>query len=208
MIPPLAICQMRLHSTRLPEKMLLPLGGKPLWRWAYDVAIHTFGSDNVVCAIPASDVDGPLGDSLREHGAEIFTYDGDENDVLGRFMACAHRYRWHPDSVIVRVTCDDPFKRVDALYRVSRGERLPVELGGEAFTLEMLDSAHLNWEGRAREREHITYALFAYSPPLPPKGLWTIDTPEDYALVIHLMNEWRHAGHMPDPQMGELHYES
>ena len=158
--------------------MLLPLGGKPLWRWAYDAAIQAFGSENVVCAIPAGDLDGPLGKSLRQHGVEIFAYDGDENDVLGRFHACAHQYRWHPDSVIVRITPDDPFKSVDALLRVAHGERLPVEVGGEAFTLAMLDNPY-----NPTEREHLTYSLFAYPPPPPPNGLWTIDTEEQYAVA-------------------------
>ena len=174
-IPPLAIVQARIASTRLPDKMLADLGGKPLVRWAWEAACSAFGADNVVCAIPASAENAQLGHILHALGAEVFRWDGPEDDVLSRLWHCAHRYRWHPQTVIVRVTPDDPFKLPGLLREVASGIRHPVELGGEAFTLEMLDRADLY----ASEREHITRELFRTPPPPAPKGIWTVDTPED-----------------------------
>jgi spore coat polysaccharide biosynthesis protein SpsF (cytidylyltransferase family) len=112
---------------------------------------------------------------------EVFRWDGPENDVLGRFYHCAHRYRWWPGSVIVRITPDDPFKTVDGLRRVARGERMPVEIGGEAFTLDMLTDAHEERGALSAWREHMTFALFAEAWPSPAPGPhpWTIDTAED-----------------------------
>lgn len=183
---PLCIIQARLHSARLPNKMLLELGGETLIVRAHRLACEAFGQADVVVAIPASDGDGPLGDELRRISASVFAWDGAESDVLGRFHACAHHYRWHPQTVIHRWTPDDPFKMVVAVRAVVNGTRLPVEMGGEAFTLQMLDHAYarvgmmqLKTE-QARLREHITYALFSTWPPAPPEGLWTIDTPEQY----------------------------
>ncbi len=162
-------------STRLPGKMLMDLGGKPLIQWAIDAAAEAFGDHNVVVAIPHSAENDVLAEWLNGHGRTVFSWDGPENDVLGRFHACAHLYRWKPDSVIVRVTPDDPFKDPAKLRRVANGERLPVELGGEAFTLKMLDRAHR----MSDHREHITKALFPTDPPSAPPGIWTIDTQED-----------------------------
>lgn len=183
-IPPLAIVQARIGSTRLPGKMLLPLGGKPLVWHAWNAAVQAFGPEHVVCAIPASADNDELVSVLEvECGAHVMRYDGPECDVLGRFFHVAHCYRWHPDSVIVRVTPDDPWKEPELMRRVARGERwIPVEKGGEAFTLQMLDEAHAREQG-AHHREHITHALFPVILPAAP-GHWTIDTPEDYERAV------------------------
>jgi hypothetical protein len=104
--------------------------------------------------------------------------------VLGRLWACAHHSRWHPDSIIVRWTPDDPFKDADSAYaNAFYGDRDCVERAAECFTLAQLDDAHrsIPWNDKER-REHITHALFPGSPPpAPPSGRpWTIDTLEDY----------------------------
>lgn len=181
---PLAIVQARIGSTRLPGKMLLPLAGKPLVWHAWNAAVKAFGAGNVVCALPASQENDQLASVLVGLSATVFRWAGPENDVLGRFHACAHRYRWHPDSVIVRVTPDDPRKDAEIMSRhlVACGQRVPVELGGEAFTLAMLDDAErrLSMALDSHKREHLTHALFPYPPPPPPPGVWTVDTQEDY----------------------------
>lgn len=189
MIAPLAIIQARLGSTRLPGKLLLPIGKRSLIHRVWATTVEAFGAAHTVVAIPKGDENGPLWVELRDIGAEVFVWDGPENDVLGRFYACAHRYRWHDDSVIMRVTPDDPHKDVLAMRRVANGERLPVEQGAEAFTLAMLDQAHL-YTTNPLEREHITYALFRGSPPpAPPPGrVWSIDTRDDYMAVC--AGEW------------------
>ena len=174
-IPPLAIVQARIGSTRLPDKMLADLGGKPLVRWAWEAACSAFGAENVVCAIPSNAENVQLGHVLHAFGATVFRWDGPENDVLSRLWHCAHHYRWHPQTVIVRVTPDDPFKSPGLMREVAAGIRHPVELGGEAFTLDMLDHA----SPHSSEREHITDAIFRTPPPKPPEGIWTIDTQED-----------------------------
>lgn len=180
-IAPLAVVQARLGSTRLPGKMLLPLGGKPLICWALDAAVEAFGTFNTVVAIPASTENDALADALQEESPHvaIFRWDGDERDVLGRFHACAHTYRWHPESVLVRVTPDDPFKDPRLMRRVANGERLPVEIGAEAFTLAMLDAAHAR-EDAPERREHITRALFPVEVERLTRPGWTVDTLQDY----------------------------
>ena len=174
--------------------MLIELGGETLIARAWRTACEAFGAENCVVAIPASDENGPLSEHLISIDASVDGFRGDENDVLGRFHGVAHFHRWHPDTVIVRYTPDDPFKSVEALRRVAGGERFPVELGGEAFTLAMLDAAqeretlHLKgWQWTSLgvvpinpNREHITDALFPFRSPTLKGAGWTIDTPADY----------------------------
>ncbi len=184
--PCLCIIQARYHSTRLEGKMLLKLGDETLIHRAWRLACEAFGADNCVIAYPMGDENTPLADEVRRIGANWdCTFPGVDADVLGRFYHVSHKLRWHPDSVIVRYTPDDPFKTVEGLRRVANGERLPVEIGGEAFTLAMLDAAHGDtfYPG---DLEHITHALFPGSPPppAPSDDVWTVDTPEDYARAI------------------------
>jgi hypothetical protein len=186
---PLVILQARLASTRLPGKMLLKIGAETLIERAWNKAAEAFGADDCVVAIPKGDEDGPLGEELDRIGANVFAWKGPESDVLGRYHDCAHSYRWRGDSVLLRITPDDPMKSAEHMWRVVNGERLPVELGGEAFTLAMLDAAHEREELWVRtfsganeinsRREHITHALFPFA--LPPIGIpgYTVDTQAD-----------------------------
>lgn len=181
-VVPLVIIQARLTSARLEEKMLLQLSGETLVARAWRLAGEAFGAENCVVAIPAHDHTGPLGHELRRIKATVFAWDGDESDVLGRFWFCAHRYRWHPGSIIVRWTPDDWNKSTVLCRRVVfHGERWPVEQSCEAFTLSMLDRANETYRDDEYRREHITYAIFgAHTPPQCPPGMWTIDDHDQY----------------------------
>lgn len=191
MIPPLCLIQARLTSTRIEHKMLLDFGGETLiaraWRWASSLTVDW----QVTVALPAGDAESPLDEELRGIGASVNFWDGPEWDVLGRLHAIAHRYRWHPDSIIHRWTPDDPFKDGGSVRAVLKGMRLPVELGGEAFTLGMLDAAHALFPKSAREyREHVTDALFPSRVPLLEGEGWTIDDEASYQAALKRLKTW------------------
>lgn len=195
-LPVLCIIQARYHSQRLPGKMLLKLGNETLIQRAWRIATSAFPGQ-VVMAIPRNDVDGPLGEELKRIKADTFAWDGPEWDVLGRFHACAHTYRWHPDTVIVRYTPDDVRKDPSNLRSVAMGYRTPVEFGGEAFTLAQLDAAQAReWGAHAPfhiiqgYREHITDALFPFRLPLLRTPGYSIDTQEDYEAALKRIEGW------------------
>jgi spore coat polysaccharide biosynthesis protein SpsF (cytidylyltransferase family) len=176
--------------------MLLRLNDETLIARAVRLAGEAFGAGNVVVAIPPRDVDGPLGAELQRIGALVEAPDVDEQDVLSRFWRVANKYRWHPASVIVRWTPDDPFKIPAMCRRVALGERLPVELGAEAFTLQMLYEAHHReayfahngTEDRNPRREHITLALFPLDgPPHAGETQVTVDTPADWTAILEAL---------------------
>jgi hypothetical protein len=135
----LVIIQARLNSTRLPGKMLLPIGGKPLIRWAVDVATKFFGGDyydHVVVACPLADAKA-IQATCR--GEDVFGWDGPESDVLGRFMACASQSQYQPFLPdIIRITPDD----------------FPIDVTREYFTFAQLK----HWHATVTDphlREHI-----------------------------------------------------
>lgn len=165
--------------------MLQKLGTKTLIHHAWDLASEWFDPDCVLVSIPETDGDSALAAELDRINATYFAEpDIPEQDVLARITATAHRYRWHPDSTIVRWTPDDPFKTWDLVDCAVNGWRPAVESGAEAFTLAMLDYANET----SHEREHITLALFPNAAPAPEAAPhpWTIDTPEDLAAA----NAW------------------
>ena len=195
---PLAIVTARWGSTRLPGKLGKQLGDFPLVWWAWNAAAVAFGPEHVVCAIPANRENDVLNATLlgmdqarswRPRHVNVFRWQGPEDDVLSRVHDCAHAYRWHPNSVIVRVTPDDPWKVPEVMRLVAMGERHPVEIGAEAFTLGMLDEAYET----STEREHLTHAIYALNDPPPaPSGTWTIDTQADLDACRALLREHEH----------------
>lgn len=62
---------MRLQSERLPEKMLLPLGSKPLCRWAVDTMREAAEETGVACRIALGGHDYDLVDAVNEAGVDI-----------------------------------------------------------------------------------------------------------------------------------------
>lgn len=133
--PPLCIVQARLHSTRIPNKMLALVHGKPLLWYGWRAACDVFGDNNTVIAVPHLDLPA----FHRElPDANWYAYLGEENDVLGRFHACAHNFRHHPETTIIRITPDD----------------FPIDPLREQCTLAQLDS----WHAHVKDphlREHI-----------------------------------------------------
>ncbi len=184
MTPPvLCIIQARYASTRLPAKMLLKLGDETLIQRAWRLAGEAFGAENCVIAIPKAQP-AVFTDHLGAIGATVFVGWSAESDVLNRFFQCAHTYRWRPETVVHRWTPDDPFKSPETCRRVVAGERLPVEIGGEAFTLATLgDACRRVTQGYTVE--HLTDWLFTYAPPpAPSDDVWTVDTQADYERAV------------------------
>jgi spore coat polysaccharide biosynthesis protein SpsF len=95
-----AIIQARINSTRLSRKMLLPLAGKPAIQHVFERVQRAKGIDQVVLAIPQSDI-RDLATSL----CDVFPYVGDEADLVGRYCAAAEAYR---ADLVIRIPGDNP----------------------------------------------------------------------------------------------------
>jgi hypothetical protein len=158
-VKPLAIIQARLASTRLPNKMLLPLGGKPVLWWAWYEAMRWF-RDQVVIATTAADVAAIRAAVPR---AYVYGWEGPENDVLGRFHACAQQFLGH--DIIYRITPDD----------------FPIDVNREWFTPTQLDYWHTTVTD-PRYREHIGLLL--------PKRI-ELNTEADYEAAKRVLEQER-----------------
>jgi len=196
MVKTLCIIQARLTSTRLPKKVMMPLGcsGKSILEHAYERLSLAKHIDKVVFAIPDSSMNDELAEFMEKKDIEY--YRGSENDVLDRFYQCAIKY--NPE-VVVRATCDNPFvdfNIADDLWEHLEDndyvycKNVPLGTGVEVFTMKALVKS-FNEATTGPEHEHVT--PFIYTHPdlfntygrdfgLPSYRL-TVDEERDYELA-------------------------
>ena len=98
-----AILQARMGSTRLPGKVLLPLAGETMLDNIWARVMRASRIDRLVVAIPKSDFNAMR--VTRIPFLDWFLYDGDECDLVGRYLAAATQ---HDADLIVRIPCDNP----------------------------------------------------------------------------------------------------
>lgn len=198
-----AIIQARMGSTRLPGKVLMPLGGTTVLGCVIE-RVRSAALDDVVVATSRLPDDDRVADFAAASGARVWR--GDERDVLGRFQGAAADV---DAEIVVRVTADCPlidgaliaqmlgdFDHGDPADYLSNTltRTYPRGLDAEIFTRAALDRAAA--EARLPyEREHVTpylyrhpeiFRLVAYTDPSGADRSsmrWTLDTPEDYAFL-------------------------
>ena len=156
-----AIIQARMGSSRLPGKVLLPLGGRSILGYLVDRLRGTRMLDDIVVATTVNPGDDIIAaDCLRR---DILCFRGSEQDVLGRYLGAA---AVSAADIIVRVTADNPFTDPESIDRVvehilSTGaeyvieDGLPVGTTGEAVTRRLLDRIG-EIADQDRWREHVT----------------------------------------------------
>ncbi|MFL6125668.1 cytidylyltransferase domain-containing protein [Actinophytocola sp.] len=98
-----AVIQARMSSTRLPGKVLRPLGGKTVLSWVIRAAARTHNVDSVILATSDAPDDDPVAEEAARCGAEVVR--GPLDDVLARYLLAAHE---HPCDAVVRLTADCP----------------------------------------------------------------------------------------------------
>lgn len=197
-----AIIQARMGSTRLPGKVLKPIGGRSLLAYLIDRISKARTLAGVLVATTTHSRDQAIIAECDRLGVPHFA--GSEFDVLDRYVAAAER---SSAEIVVRVTADNPFTDPDSIdYVVDAIESgadyalemdLPIGTTGEALRRDALHfiDAVANTE---RWREHVT--LYAKENPSSlrcaflaartgcnrPDLSFTIDEPAEYEYVQQL----------------------
>ena len=211
-----AIIQARLSSTRLPGKVLLPLGGRPALEWVARAAAAIPGVDTAVIATSDQPDDDAVAAWAKEYG--IACHRGPLDDVLARFALAA---RAEAADIVLRLTGDCPLldpqvcgqvlallkrQRLDYASNVAP-QSWPDGLDCEAFTRAALDAAMAE-ATTAFDREHVTpflrerrdrFKVGGVVSPLP--GLaserWTLDEPGDLDFLRRLVARLPDTGRPP-----------
>ena len=206
------ISQVRMGSTRLPGKVLLPVAGRPL----LDYHVARLRQSGLPVALATTTL--PADDVLAAYAAnyDLPCFRGSENDVLARYYQANQQFGFE---VVVRVTSDCPLidgpligaavgrYRAEGnprAYRANVVQRtFPRGLDFEIFSAELLAQAHAEAR-RPAEREHVTPYL---RDVLAPAGTVllrhelcalgdhsaariTLDTPEDLAVLRCLIEDF------------------
>ena len=192
----ICVIQARLGSTRLPGKVLMPLGGKPMLQNIVERLRRCKKIDEIVVAWPIKDFDRLPKDKWD---VSHFFYQGDENDLIGRFLECAKvcRADW-----VVRVCSDNPVVEANEIDKlvVFKDVYPPLLLNSEnperdhdGFGGEIYSKDTLKWMDETikldKYREHPHqfwiefggYGYYLYFGHQYPRGFrLDVNTPADY----------------------------
>lgn len=201
------VIQARMGSTRLPGKVLMPIGGTPL----LDLILDRLERSRTRAAVVVATSGDTRNDVIASHclTRRVACFRGSEQDVLDRYVACA---RAHDFAHVLRLTADNPFTDIVELDRLvathlresndythSFGS-LPIGVGAEIFTRHALERSAA--EGHApNHREHVneyiqenpdSFRIGTLEIPAAkccPALRLTVDTSEDHARASVLVTE-------------------
>lgn len=201
------ITQARMQSTRLPGKIMLEAGGKPLLAWHIQRLQQT--GYPVMVATSTLGAEAPILDFCEANGIPCFR--GDEQDVLSRFYHAAKEMN---AEAVVRVTSDCPLIDPDVITAgITRYLELnnpkafvsntldrtyPRGFDFEIFSFQALEEAHLNAQSEG-QREHVTPYIWRDHPDQFPQFQitrpvdasmfrLTVNTPRDFDLIKELIS--------------------
>ena len=195
-----ALVQARMGSTRLPNKVMKPIGGVPMIEILLSRLSRATEVNQIVVATSVDERNQPLVEHVRKLGYAC--EQGNENDLLDRYVQAA---RAHQADVVVRITGDCPLVDPELVDEVIRGFKTsnadyfsnispptyPDGLDIEVFFLKSLEQANQE-TNKAYDHEHVTpylresgrfkTASMQYSQDLSALR-WTVDEPADLAVI-------------------------
>jgi glutamate-1-semialdehyde 2,1-aminomutase len=187
-------------STRLPNKVMKPIGGIPMIELLLTRLTKAKELDQIIVATSVDVRNQPLVEHVQKLGYAC--EQGSENDVLERFVQAARK---HKADVVVRITGDCPLvdpELVDEVVRRFKAANVdyfsninpptfPDGLDIEVCTFKVLEQANLE-TNKSFDHEHVTpylrevgrfkTAAMQYSQDLSELR-WTVDEPADFAVI-------------------------
>ena len=195
----IAIIQARMTSSRLPNKVLLPLAHKTVLEHLVERLSHCKTLDKIIVATSTDISDNPI--EFWCKNAKVPFFRGELLDVLDRYYQAATKFK---ATAIVRITADCPVIDPQIVDEVVNGYLsgdydgyalsgdFPDGLDCQVFSYLALEKA---WQEAKlpSDREHVgPYIenhpnLFKIGKLNKFKGLaehrWTLDEPEDYEFL-------------------------
>ena len=216
-----AIVQARMGSTRLPNKVMKPIGGVPMIEVLLARLAMAKRVDQIVLATSTDERNLPLVELVQNLGYVCVR--GSENDVLQRYLHAATEVN---ADIVVRITGDCPLvdpvlvdRAIDEFLSNSvdyhsntSPATFPDGLDIEVFTIAALKRAGLESEDPF-DHEHVTpylrkLGLFKTSAMLNGEDLsglrWTVDEPADFEVISHVFQHFAPNVHFSWKQVLDL----
>ena len=194
------VCIARMGSTRLPGKVLMPLGAYPVIHWVYRAYLYSDLTHDFWVATTTEKRDDAIAEWAERMGVPCFR--GSEEDVLSRVYGCAEKAG---ATHVMRITGDCPFQdphvidQICALQHRTGADYVsnvnpvtwPDGLDCEIISMPALEAAHKE-ATRHSDRDTVTqfivrnrYRFSSETLICPVPGLekerWVLDTKEDLA---------------------------
>ncbi len=128
----------RLSSARLHRKQLKKIGDKRLIDWTIENVKKSKFVNKIVIATTDDEENRPLIGVAKEHGVDIFLYDGDINDVVGRLTQAALEF---DADIPILISGDCPLIRAASLDKLIEKILKNSELDAVDFCLKNGKSA-------------------------------------------------------------------
>jgi spore coat polysaccharide biosynthesis protein SpsF len=165
-----SIIQARMGSSRLPGKVLMKIGAKPILQWAAERVKKSLLVDKVIVATSDNKRDDAIEELCKRLGMDCFR--GSEDDVLERYYRASKRYKANS---IVRITSDCPLvdpEIIDEIIRIHLKHKndctmndtensYPRGLDVEIFNFKALEKAYLNAK-KNYQREHVSPYIYEH----------------------------------------------
>ena len=195
-----ALVQARMGSTRLPNKVMKPIGGIPMIELLLSRLSKAKELDQIIVATSVDVRNLPLVEHVQK--LDYACEQGSENDVLERFVQAAQK---HKADVVVRITGDCPLvdpELVDEVIRRFKAAGVdyfsntnpptyPDGLDIEVCSFNVLEQASRE-TSKPFDREHVTPYLrepgrFKTASMQHIEDLsalrWTVDEPADFTVI-------------------------
>jgi len=205
----LIIIQARMGSSRLPGKVLMPLGDSVVLDYVVSRCKEVQHIDSVIVATSVLPQDDAIEIWCKENQVSCFR--GSEDDVLARYYECA---KPHQPDYVIRVTADCPFvdyELADQIIKAMKAEPSDIVIvEGDlprGLVVEMVSFSALEYiyhHGKEpRHREHVTYYAYEFPDEFKrtyvqapkviqqPQLRITLDTEEDYQLCAAIANYFK-----------------
>ncbi|SDH62113.1 aminotransferase class III-fold pyridoxal phosphate-dependent enzyme [Propionivibrio dicarboxylicus] len=209
-----AIVQARVGSTRLPNKVMKPICGKPMIELLLSRLAQAKEIDEIVVATSEDPRNQPMIALVRALGFRCVV--GSENDVLDRFITAG---RESGADTVIRITGDCPLVDpglVDRCIREFAAQNVeylsnsapptfPDGLDTEVFSFAALEQAAIETQAPF-DREHVTPYLrnsgkFKCATLTHDKDLsalrWTVDEPADLTVITRVFEHFSPNIHFP-----------
>lgn len=199
------IIQARTGSTRLPNKVLLPLEGKALLLRVVDRVLKSKYIDAVVVATTTNPNDQKIVDLVKDYKPDVFVSRGSEEDVLDRYYRAAKEFG---ADIVVRITSDNPMIDPDLIDRAVKeflaqpaldyaSNNIGVRTFPRGTDVEVVRFSTLErvWQTAKEpiDREHVTIHIKRFPEKFKTHSVqnkvdlsfhrWTVDEQADYELA-------------------------
>ncbi|TGN18251.1 cytidylyltransferase domain-containing protein [Leptospira idonii] len=204
-----ATIEARLASTRLPGKVLLPLGGVPVLQFLIERLKRSKLLNGIIIATSSNPENDAIETLAKEIGIPCFR--GSEDDVLSRVIGAAES---QGADTIVQLTGDcplmDPLLIDECISHYLNGNydyvanelvrTYPIGMDIAVFSLPLLKDTYKEEDLTEADKEHVTtyiverpirYKLLnvrADEEQDRPDLALTLDTPEDYATLTSIVD--------------------